>query len=364
MRAARDEHIDVAKGLGILFVIGGHCGFGISDFRAYSFHMPLFYFISGFFLNKYMTEAHFDRAAFLYKKARALLLPYFLYNVFFGIVTYLQQFIGITYQEGDFFDILSFHNLFIEPFLDGHQFQISCPLWFVPSLFSVFVIFALLRNVTAFAAKNIFSELCHALFLVGVYYACVNMGALNENIYLKCLGRTLVGYCFCMFGMLSFKYRTTLNSTLLLIVCAAVYAYCSIRHGTFGYLLLHNTFGSGIGKDISLIISLSGIGIILSLSNIIVQKRAFVVPQDLAFLGRNSFHIMAIHLSAFLVLNIGIALLLPDKHLSDIEEIYFRYPKIAWAYFFFSVYFSYSVVKLITKIKTSVAAPETCAANA
>ena len=53
----RLDNLDVAKGIGILLVIFGHCQLGwIGSVHSliYSFHMPLFFFISGVcFSNKY-----------------------------------------------------------------------------------------------------------------------------------------------------------------------------------------------------------------------------------------------------------------------------------------------------------------------
>lgn len=46
----RLDYLDVAKGIGILLVILGHCQLGRigrAHSLIYSFHMPLFFFISG-----------------------------------------------------------------------------------------------------------------------------------------------------------------------------------------------------------------------------------------------------------------------------------------------------------------------------
>ena len=46
----RIEAFDIAKGLGILIMVMGHTGFGTTfDKIIHTFHMPLFFFISGYF---------------------------------------------------------------------------------------------------------------------------------------------------------------------------------------------------------------------------------------------------------------------------------------------------------------------------
>lgn len=52
---SRSPYWDTLKGLLILLVILGHCGTALSDGLLsviYSFHMPLFVFISGYFSKK------------------------------------------------------------------------------------------------------------------------------------------------------------------------------------------------------------------------------------------------------------------------------------------------------------------------
>lgn len=75
----REDLFDIAKGLGIIFVIAGHIYFDYFDtpfFQAicaaiFSFHMPLFFLISGYFLYDQTGRKNVVR-----RRARQLLLPY------------------------------------------------------------------------------------------------------------------------------------------------------------------------------------------------------------------------------------------------------------------------------------------------
>lgn len=66
----RWDYIDVAKGLGMLAVILGHIGLSGWNIFIFSFHMPLFFIISGFFFH---TQ---DNRGYLVKRSRQLLIPY------------------------------------------------------------------------------------------------------------------------------------------------------------------------------------------------------------------------------------------------------------------------------------------------
>ena len=49
----RNENVSLAKGLGIILMVLGHTGFSYyGNGFIYMFHMPLFFFLSGYFLKR------------------------------------------------------------------------------------------------------------------------------------------------------------------------------------------------------------------------------------------------------------------------------------------------------------------------
>ena len=64
----RDYSVDIAKGVGILFVVIGHCHIPIEK-EIFVFHLPVFFFIAGFF---FRMESYKE---FAWKKFRTLLVP-------------------------------------------------------------------------------------------------------------------------------------------------------------------------------------------------------------------------------------------------------------------------------------------------
>lgn len=67
-------YLDIAKGLGILFVVWAHAKGPYSSYM-YQFHMPLFFLISGYL---YHSDKPFRR--FLKDKVKALYIPFILWN--------------------------------------------------------------------------------------------------------------------------------------------------------------------------------------------------------------------------------------------------------------------------------------------
>ena len=74
----RDLTIDISKCLGIFLVVLGHCLHNDSAAHdvIYLFHMPLFFFLSGFFFREQ------DLLLFFRNKTKRLLYPFVFYYVF------------------------------------------------------------------------------------------------------------------------------------------------------------------------------------------------------------------------------------------------------------------------------------------
>lgn len=79
MDKTRETWVDIAKGIGIILVIMGHANCpNLPHGIIYSFHMPLFFFLSGLFISR-QCENNFR--IYLKKNFKSLLLPYFYFNI-------------------------------------------------------------------------------------------------------------------------------------------------------------------------------------------------------------------------------------------------------------------------------------------
>jgi fucose 4-O-acetylase-like acetyltransferase len=127
MNAARDCRlltIDVARGIGILLVVIGHNALFRDSAHAlyeaiYLFHMPLFFFVSG------VTFRLTSAGEAVRKRARALLVPYFLMSA-----------VAVAAQAGDGARLLE--ELRGVLYGTGQTIRFV-PLWFLPCLFLVSV---------------------------------------------------------------------------------------------------------------------------------------------------------------------------------------------------------------------------------
>ena len=143
----RNDLIDISRGLGILLVILGHSGLPISINKwIYSFHMPLFFIISGIlFLNKEISINEL-----LNKIANRLLKPY----IYFSILVYILLL------------LIDKENININRniILSG---WISYALWFIPVLIFTEIIFYLIKNINKYICIS-------SIILIGFIIQCLN----------------------------------------------------------------------------------------------------------------------------------------------------------------------------------------------
>jgi len=122
----RVRYVDIAKGIGIVLVVMGHNDFSlISPFAhklIYSFHMPMFFFMSGMFFKPDMPFLNFLKNRFhrVLKPFLAILLLIFFASLSFSKISLMmagRRLIKAMYGSGYYIDWVQ--------------------LWFLPHLFAV-----------------------------------------------------------------------------------------------------------------------------------------------------------------------------------------------------------------------------------
>lgn len=160
---SRVEYIDISKGIGIALVIIGHVVYGnnypmpnaetISNF-IYSFHMPLFFIISGLCIK----ESKKIETTVLKKMARGYLLPYViwsaLYLLAFQVIAVLLKTPSI-FENGRFAHAISDCGL--------------APLWFLLALFISEVLVLMMKPMLK---KKWWWGYCALVILAGISILC------------------------------------------------------------------------------------------------------------------------------------------------------------------------------------------------
>ena len=204
--------VDYLKAFGILLVVIGHMPMGDNMLRnwIYSFHMPLFFFVSGFLY--YRTD---DFIPFLKKNAQRLLLVLIPYMILHICFTFIQDF--LFYKDN-----LSIGNNLIDPLcawaLGNSQMG---PMWFLVSLFVMKIVVGLYDRIT-------FISDSYRYLLLLIVSLCIAIIAYNCNFdfnYYQ-IASAVYGLPLLVLGIVvrQFSLHRFFNNiiTLLVVVIASV----------------------------------------------------------------------------------------------------------------------------------------------
>ena len=164
MAKKRYDYLDIARGFGILMVVWAHVMVkGWTHELFYSFHMPLFFFLSGMVLQKGKYNSF---ANFFTHRAKRLLLPYVIYSVATWILWAAFRYIRHDEVESYFMPLL---QTFIAQG-SGAFIVHNSALWFIPCLFLTEIIYFFLNKLgNAWCILNSFA-LAALSFVLGYIY--------------------------------------------------------------------------------------------------------------------------------------------------------------------------------------------------
>lgn len=274
----RLDYIDCAKGFGMVCVILGHMGLVKLNPFFSSFHMPIFFLISGYFL----SEKKVDKKDFAIKKAKRLLVPYVLSGVFLiGFSAFwelvfnrgkraalrmaLLNIYGIAYGSG----IYHYEPFFVQ--------QIG-PLWFLPTMFLALLIvkYSLeYRHTAIIIALSFYIGWKTSPFVWLPFDIQAGMGA-ALFVY--------IGFCARKHKVLEMRFSRPAIAGML-----ALWIFCVIFGGNLHMVI--NRYANGL-LDILGAIAAS---LLIVLACKAVQKKSPLLVSPLCLLGKYSFIALCVH---------------------------------------------------------------------
>lgn len=264
----------------------------------YSFHMPLFFFLSGF--------VHKDKPfrQFFISKVNKLYIPYALFTVLSWLFYLIRYMLYGKYSE------ISEHFVKLTSIITGTADNGgNNPIWFLTCIFSVSIAFVFLSRI-----RNSKAVLCivGGLSLIGYWLSLTDV-SLFFNIDIAFTGIVFyyIGYIVKQHGILHHLDRLkwgTLVATVALAESLHVYtAYLNTRIAEIDRV---NMAGNLLGNfSLFYISAFLGIFVFVTLGYRIHNFKAF------NFLGMNSLLILATHKPMLLILNtyLGRYLDIPNK---------------------------------------------------
>lgn len=263
----RYEELDIMKGIGIILVYLGH-SFNLCELEwnkefeylygtIYSFHMPLFFFISGLLSNK---DKKLELKKFYIGKVKRLLIPYLFINLI------------------DFFSRMMFPKVVNSNFsgLKEVLFYGTKISWFVYTLFIIFMIFPFLDKYILKKDKY---------YLFGLLLIILNYLKIFENIEIFSLNAIIIFYIYFYLGYIikpiyseKIKFKIKKEKKILFIL-NIIFLFFSYRYFEKTYLTR---------------VIFATLGILIALNVVLRIKENTVVYKFFYFLGINSltFYLM------------------------------------------------------------------------
>jgi acyltransferase len=267
----RNRAADAARGIGILLVVWGHCSArGFS--QIYAFHMPLFFFLSGCFL-----KLHEPWLLLVRKKSCRLLLPYWLF-IFLSCFYYWAllaltgrwQTRSLAYLQ----DLVPFDSQIL-----------NAPLWFLVALFWATALYAAVRRLVT-------SELLVTAVVVALHL--VARAAETQGVRVPLfLGRSFYEVVYLHLGYMAHR-----RGLLWRVQQAGVARNVAVTAGCVAVFALLFPWRAGAGAAVaaSVGLALAVAGTVACLAAGAALTRCWGANSTLAFLGRNSLCLFAVHL--------------------------------------------------------------------
>jgi fucose 4-O-acetylase-like acetyltransferase len=276
--------IDFAKTVGILLVVLGHMHIQEKYITViFAFHMPLFFFVSG-----YLDKNKSIKETFL-KGVKSLLIPYLLLYA----ISYLCWFSTIFVRRGE----ISLSNVFLKPLMGlllgigqdtNMSTMVAIPLWFLIGLFHVKMLHSILATVSK---NNVWLYLLGISLMVCTVYT---LAKTNIDLYFSLDSALLAIPFFGMGNIMSRKYHlNALQIPAKIIPAILVGLFCFlmllILIPVTGYVDINCTL---FGKNIVLFYLIGFLGILA----VIIPSLCYVKEfKMITIISNGTIIILALH---------------------------------------------------------------------
>ena len=281
--AQRLDYLDVAKGIGMFLVILGHCQMGrIGAVHSliYSFHMPLFFFISGIcFSNKYTFSS------LAVKRFKQMILP----TIYFSVIsTLLVDGLGLHVEWWDW----SKHFPFA--------------LWFLPVLY--------FTELSAWVICNrITSRFCLVLFLFILIFTPHLLEKFSIELPYS-IATIPIATFFSLIGYYLKKYVLKINKHLwMLTILLAIFTVIVVRYGHVSIELASAHISP---------IAVSELAAFCGLSSCLCFSKGMIngggnqrIIQILILFGQNSLCLMLVHQLVMVLLDNYVEACIGNRHI-------------------------------------------------
>lgn len=334
----RNNYIDYAKALCIVLVVFIHTGFSVLN-NIVLFAMPIFFAATGYTFS--FGKRSFRQNIIL--RFKSIMLPYFLLMLFYTLIEIFRANLfgygdiriaypalantiygsGIIPLNGGIFDklkvIMSYKaqpQVGVDLILPS-----NCHLWFLPAMFTAYVIFVLLVKI---GRRNLLLKSSVLLGLVLFASAEVVFPQLCQLP--SGLGRGAMGAAFMLFGFCLKDYKCFENKSKAYYISTNIFALAlfvgALYIGSNGSAFVRSVYGpyGALSVFVTFIGGASGIWLILSLCKTIEKLPMERTKKMLSHIGENVMTIYAWHMAVKFLFDAVYICLIKSSDFSLLDE--------------------------------------------
>ncbi len=338
---------NIFKGIGIVFIVMGHCNPNLSKF-VYLFHLPLFFFVGGYL---YTKEKYLEKPwDFFVSRFKSNWTKYVKYSLL--ILYFHNLFLHIGIISGvEHFRFVDFVINTINTFIFMGQESMAGALWFVPVYLASSIIFSfMLFYINKYLNNKYFKYAC--LFISTFLLGGVGVYLVNKGCVLAY--NMQIAFLVIPFYTLGFLLRNGIKDFLKLLNIFVFALSVIALYYIMNNQLLSVDLANNVVSNILLFFICGVCGIYLSLYLSKIISKLVHLSKIISDIGSYSFEIMAFHLLVFKLidLSINIPLLINNTAiLNDYSRFPYAYEKAWPLYISFGVLIPYFAFKLINIIK-------------
>ncbi len=254
--------VDNLKSFGILAVVLGHITSPLGYF-IYSWHMPLFFFLAGFFLKFELSLKEFIK-----KDTKRLMIPYFIFAIFALVVESLKR-VALNREKLEYLDEIK--GIFIWMDYSSLINTYGFVLWFLPALF--------FSRLTIFLLNKIIkSELTQVILILSIFYSSFYFN------FIFAIDNAFNAVLFIFLGSIFYRhYQNIMKLNFLTFILIAIIYYFDIP-------ILHVASKNYENFFINVFYAMSVIFILIS-----VMKKISLKSQLISLWANNTMLIFIIH---------------------------------------------------------------------
>lgn len=344
----RDTTIDLLKGIGITSIVIGHVrgylpgGFPIVAY-VYTYHIMVFLFVAGMCFKPQNNTPPYMQIG---KRLGGLLPLYTIYSIFFVACHNLFRKVHILSNDIPKYGKREIIQNILNSLSFGTSERLLGAFWFVPMFFMAVSFFIIIFYKMEQIKKTIWGHIL-AMFVCSIVGIVLNYKEvyLNYHIQTSILGISII-YLGCFYKKYRMKFEKYLKWWYAPILGTMIWGILSLKIGMIE-LSVNQIMHPALFYPVTLI----GILFCLCLAEGIKKVRPFC--KMFATIGKNSYHIMALHFLAFKCVDLVAVRIFKDGN-GVLGKFTVSYENLWWIYYIAGIAIPIAVIYALKYIRNKL----------